>query len=281
MPWLRKILFLLFVAVTATPAGARLSLSGPLVQGGLVTGKSDSGVKVTIDGAPVRVSEEGYFLIGFDRDHGAVSQVKVVYPDGRIESRTLKIKKRDYDIQRIDGLPKRKVTPEKIDYERIRRETEAIKQARKQDDPRTDFLQGWIWPVEGPISGVYGSQRVLNGKPRRPHYGVDIAAPVGTPVKAPADGIVTLVHPDMFYSGATLVLDHGHKLSSSFLHLNRTLDKAGDRIHKGDIIAEVGATGRVTGAHLDWRMNLRNARIDPQLLVGAMPAQKSDRNKTN
>ncbi|MCB1751307.1 MAG: M23 family metallopeptidase [Gammaproteobacteria bacterium] len=281
MPWLRKILFLLFVAVTATPAGARLSLSGPLVQGGLVTGKSDSGVKVTIDGAPVRVSEEGYFLIGFDRDHGAVSQVKVVYPDGRIESRTLKIKKRDYDIQRIDGLPKRKVTPEKIDYERIRRETEAIKQARKQDDPRTDFLQGWIWPVEGPISGVYGSQRVLNGKPRRPHYGVDIAAPVGTPVKAPADGIVTLVHPDMFYSGATLVLDHGHKLSSSFLHLNRTLVKAGDRIHKGDIIAEVGATGRVTGAHLDWRMNLRNARIDPQLLVGAMPAQKSDRNKTN
>lgn len=281
MPWLRKILFLLFVAVTATPAGARLSLSGPLVQGGLVTGKSDSGVKVTIDGAPVRVSEEGYFLIGFDRDHGAVSQVKVVYPDGRIESRTLKIKKRDYDIQRIDGLPKRKVTPEKIDYERIRRETEAIKQARKQDDPRTDFLQGWIWPVEGPISGVYGSQRVLNGKPRRPHYGVDIAAPVGTPVKAPADGIVTLVHPDMFYSGATLVLDHGHKLSSSFLHLNRTLVKVGDRIHKGDIIAEVGATGRVTGAHLDWRMNLRNARIDPQLLVGAMPAQKSDRNKTN
>ena len=281
MPWLRKILFLLFVAVTATPAGARLSLSGPLVQGGLVTGKSDSGVKVTIDGAPVRVSEEGYFLIGFDRDHGAVSQVKVVYPDGRIESRTLTIKKRDYDIQRIDGLPKRKVTPEKIDYERIRRETEAIKQARKQDDPRTDFLQGWIWPVEGPISGVYGSQRVLNGKPRRPHYGVDIAAPVGTPVKAPADGIVTLVHPDMFYSGATLVLDHGHKLSSSFLHLNRTLVKVGDRIHKGDIIAEVGATGRVTGAHLDWRMNLRNARIDPQLLVGAMPAQKSDRNKTN
>lgn len=281
MPWLRKILFLLFVAVTATPAGARLSLSGPLVQGGLVTGKSDSGVKVTIDGAPVRVSEEGYFLIGFDRDHGAVSQVKVVYPDGRIESRTLKIKKRDYDIQRIDGLPKRKVTPEKIDYERIRREMEAIKQARKQDDPRTDFLQGWIWPVEGPISGVYGSQRVLNGKPRRPHYGVDIAAPVGTPVKAPADGIVTLVHPDMFYSGATLVLDHGHKLSSSFLHLNRTLVKVGDRIHKGDIIAEVGATGRVTGAHLDWRMNLRNARIDPQLLVGAMPAQKSDRNKTN
>ena len=110
---------------------------------------------------------------------------------------------------------------------------------------------------------------------------LDIAAPVGTPVKAPADGIVTLVHPDMFYSGATLVLDHGHKLSSSFLHLNRTLVKAGDRIHKGDIIAEVGATGRVTGAHLDWRMNLRNARIDPQLLVGAMPAQKSDRNKTN
>lgn len=247
----------------------------------MITGKSMPGARVTVDAVPVRVSSEGYFLLGFDRDQGATSLVKVIYPDGRSESRVLNIEKRNYDIQRIDGLPKRKVTPEKIDYERIRKETAAIKKAREKDDPRTDFLNGWMWPVEGPISGVYGSQRVLNGEPRRPHFGVDIAVPVGTQVKAPADGIVTLAHPGMFFSGTTLVLDHGHKLTSSFLHLNKTLVRVGDRIRKGDIIAEVGKSGRVTGAHLDWRMNLRNARIDPQLLAGTMPKQESDRNKTN
>ena len=278
MPLSKKILLLLLLLFSTISIGAQLSLSGSFVQGGLVTGKSPPGTRVMVDGEPVRVSEEGYFLVGFDRDHAATSLVKAVFADGSIESRTLQVKKRDYDIQRIDGLPKRKVTPEKIDYARIRKEAEAIKLARRRDDQRTDFLSGWIWPVEGPISGVYGSQRVLNGEPRRPHYGVDIAVPVGTPVKAPADGTVTLAHPDMFYSGATLVLDHGHKLSSSFLHLNRTLVKVGDRIRKGDIIAEVGATGRVTGAHLDWRMNLRDVRIDPQLLAGDMPKQQSDRN---
>ena len=146
-----------------------------------------------------------------------------------------------------------------------------IRKARQRDDPRTDFLSGWMWPVSGPISGVYGSQRVLNGEPRRPHYGVDIAAPVGTPVRAPADGLVTLSHPDMFFSGVTLVLDHGHNLSSSFLHLNKSLVKTGDRVKRGDVIAEVGKSGRVTGAHLDWRMNYQAERIDPELLVPPMP----------
>jgi murein DD-endopeptidase MepM/ murein hydrolase activator NlpD len=125
--------------------------------------------------------------------------------------------------------------------------------------------------VQGPISGVYGSQRILNGEPRRPHYGVDIAVPVGTPVRAPAPGIVTLAVPDMFFSGGTLIIDHGHRLSSSFLHLSKLHVDVGDRVEQGDLVAEVGATGRVTGAHLDWRMNLRDRRIDPQLLVPAMP----------
>ncbi|MCP4432916.1 MAG: M23 family metallopeptidase [Gammaproteobacteria bacterium] len=276
---MKQILLLLGLSAIAACAVAELSLSGTRVQGGMLTGKTLPGAKVTVEGTQVRVSKKGHFLIGFGRDHGSESLVKVVYPDGGSESQTLQIKKRDYRIQRIDGLSKRKVTPKKIDYDRIRKETAAIKRARKRDDSRTDFLNGWIWPVIGPISGVYGSQRVLNGKPRRPHYGVDIAVPVGTPVKAPADGIVTLAHSGMFYSGVTLMLDHGHNLSSSFLHLNKTLVAVGERVRKGDIIAEVGKTGRVTGAHLDWRMNLRAARIDPQLLVGAMPEQKSDRNE--
>ncbi|MCB1759979.1 MAG: M23 family metallopeptidase [Gammaproteobacteria bacterium] len=260
---------------------AELSLSGEQVQGGMLVGRTAPDAEVWVDGNRVRLSPQGVFLIGFGRDHAAQTLVEVRHADGGKESRTIDVARREYEIQRIDGLPQRKVTPQKIDYARIKKENAAVAAARRRDDPRTDFLSGWIWPVEGPISGVYGSQRILNGKPRRPHFGVDIAMPVGTPVRAPADGIVTLAYPDMFYSGTTLVIDHGHRLSSSFLHLQRALVKPGDRVRRGDIIAEVGKSGRVTGAHLDWRMNLRTARIDPQLLVGAMPQAQMDRKKTN
>ena len=173
-------------------------------------------------------------------------------------------------LQRIDGLPPKKVSPSKEDMKRIRKEYAMVRDARARDDAREDFLGGFVWPVKGRISGVYGSQRILNGQPRRPHFGVDVAAPVGTLVRAPAPGIVTLTHDDMFFSGGTLIIDHGHGLSSTFIHLNAILVKEGERVSQGDPIAEVGATGRVTGPHLDWRMNLQGARLDPQLLVEPM-----------
>jgi len=251
-----------------------LTFTGTFSQGGLVQGKTRPGAIVKVDGKPVRVSKSGVFLVGFGRD-AAESLVQVSYPDGQMAKQVLKVAKREYKIQRIDGLPKRKVTPRtKEDLERIRKESAISRKARELDDPRTDFLVDFIWPVEGRISGVYGSQRILNGKPRRPHFGVDIARPTGTPVKAPAPGVVTMAYSDMFFSGGTLILDHGHGLSSSFLHLSRILVKEGDVIKQGDVIAEVGATGRVTGAHLDWRMNLFKARVDPQLLVPPMPPQE-------
>ena len=143
--------------------------------------------------------------------------------------------------------------------------------ARARRDDRTDYVQGFDWPAGGRISGVYGSQRILNGEPRRPHYGLDIAAPTGSPVHAPADGVVSLVHPDMYFSGGTIVLDHGQGLSSSFLHLSRTLVEAGMTVRKGDVIAEIGSTGRASGPHLDWRMNWLDRRVDPQLLVSGEP----------
>ncbi len=155
---------------------------------------------------------------------------------------------------------------------RIHAEMSIIQEARQRDDSRTDFLRGFVWPLEGRITGIYGSRRILNGEPRRPHYGIDIAAPEGAPVRAPADGIVTLVHPDMYFSGGTLILDHGHGLSSSFLHLSKILVDKGQVIRQNDVIAEVGATGRVTGAHLDWRINLFQTRLDPELLVPSMSA---------
>ncbi len=251
-----------------------LTFSGTFSQGGLVQGVVQPGAIVKVDGKPVRVSDAGVFLVGFGRDAPAELSVQVRYPDGKMAQRLLKVAKREYKIQRIDGLPKRKVTPRsKEDLARIRKESALSRSARKRDDPRTDFLVDFIWPVTGPISGVYGSQRILNGQPRRPHFGVDIARPVGTLVKAPAAGIVTLVHSDMFFSGGTLILDHGHGLSSSFLHLSRILVTEGQRIEQGDVIAEIGATGRVTGAHLDWRMNLFTKRVDPQLLVPPMPQE--------
>ena len=255
----------------ATPAES-LALEGPMVQGGLIKGLVPPGTEVVFAGKPVRVSGEGEFLIGFHRDEPSQLSLELTFPDGTVEKRSLTIEKRDYDVQRIDGLPPKKVTPDEKDLERIYAETRLIKQARKLDDDRTDYNTGFIWPTVGRISGVYGSQRILNGKPRRPHYGIDIAAPNGTPVLAPADGVVTLAHPDTYFNGGLIALDHGHGLSSWFSHLSRLLVEVGDRVKRGDKIAEVGSTGRSTGPHLDWRINLFERRLDPSLLVGPMPS---------
>jgi murein DD-endopeptidase MepM/ murein hydrolase activator NlpD len=258
--------------VPTAGADAPYRLEGQFVQGGLVVGSIEPGSRVSQDGQRVRVSDRGEFLLGFGRDAPAQSTLVVELPDGRTITDTLSVKAREYRIQRIDGLPKRKVSPRKPeDLARIKADSAAVGKARARDDDRQDFRDGFVWPAQGPISGVYGSQRVLNGQPRRPHFGIDIAAPTGTPVYAPAAGVVTLVVPDMFFSGGTLIVDHGHKLSSTFLHLHRILVEVGDRVEQGDVIAEIGATGRVTGAHLDWRINLRDRRIDPQLLVPPMP----------
>ncbi len=259
----------LTVLLLSHPARA-LDLVGHLTRGGMATGRVDPATQVSYDGKKVRVSPEGVFVIGFDRDAPLKTVLRLRYQDGSVDEHAVTITGRDYNIQRIDGLPPRKVDPEPEDLKRIRADAALVTAARKRDDPRTGFLQDFIWPVTGRITGVYGSQRVLNGKPKRPHYGVDIAAPQGTPVRAPADGVVTLAHPDMFYSGGTLILDHGHGISSSFLHLHKILVQEGEPVRQGDIIAEVGATGRVTGAHLDWRMNWFDRRIDPTLLVPPM-----------
>jgi len=249
---------------------SEIYLDGEFTQGGLLQGFAPPGSRIRVDGREVRVSGAGAFLIGFSRDDTQDVILDAQLPDGTVERRTLQIQTREYNVQRIDGLVQSQVTPDESVLARIQAEVELVKATRRRDDQRTDFLTGFAWPARGRISGVYGSQRVLNGEPRQPHYGVDVAAPFGTTVSAPADGVITLARDDMYYSGGTLVLDHGHGLSSAFLHLSRILVKEGDVIRRGDAIAEVGATGRVTGAHLDWRMNLFDKRIDPALLVEPM-----------
>lgn len=266
------ILMACLACLYSLPAVAEIKLEGPLIQGGLVIGYTTPGSKAWQNNLPIRVSEDGVFLLGFDRDMPARSSVKVKHPNGRLEQRHLSIQPRDYAIQRIDHLPSNKVTPRsKKDIAHIQRDNQALRAARKRDDGRQDFADGFIWPATGRISGVYGSQRILNGKKKRPHYGVDIARQTGTPVVAPAAGIITLAKPTMFFSGGTVLIDHGHQLTSSFLHLSKLNVKVGEQVRQGQQIGEIGATGRATGPHLDWRMKLRKYQIDPQLLVPPMP----------
>lgn len=268
------VLFLLLGLVPPAGAGS-LELDGVMQQGGVVFGKTDPGAEVHFEGRTLRVSEEGRFVFGFGRDFAESARIEVRYPDGTLESRDLTVAPREYRIQRIDGLPPSKVTPPEEVWERIKRENAEIAAARAHDRPSIDFLARFQWPVKGRVSGVYGSQRVLNGTPKRPHFGIDIAAPAGTPVKAPAGGLVALAVTDHYYTGGTVILDHGHGLTSAFLHLQEVRVSPGQMVDQGEVIGTLGATGRATGPHLDWRINWFDQRLDPAFFVPPMPAPDS------
>lgn len=251
-----------------------IDLEGRLTQGGMVWGNVAPGSAVTLDSDPLDVLADGTVFAGFGRDAATTSEL-VVSAEGGKCVQTLQIARRDYNIQRVEGVPQETVTPPPERLERIRRERELVRVAKAQALQRPDLLQGALagfeWPAVGPISGVYGSQRIYNGEPRSPHYGVDVAMPAGTAVLAPTAGVVTLAEPDLFYSGGTIILDHGYRLSSSFLHLSKVLVEVGQEVKSGEVIGEIGSSGRATGAHLDWRMSWRAQRIDPQLLAPPMP----------
>lgn len=258
-------------ALLLVSSAQAVELSGEAVQGGLIFGRTAPDSAVLLDETPVMVSSEGRFVIGFGRDETGSRELVVRHGSGESETVALDIALREYDIERVDGLPPRTVTPDPEALERIRLEANMVSKARARRAQHPLYAGGFSWPASGRISGVYGSQRVLNGEPRRPHFGLDIAAPTGSPVYAPADGIITLAHADMYFSGGTLILDHGQGLSSTFLHLSRILVEAGTMVKQGDLIAEIGATGRASGPHLDWRMNWLDRRVDPQLLVEGAP----------
>lgn len=270
---IRTLLCLCLLAFGAE-AGA-LTLNGKFTQGGLVIGCTEPGTRVVYEGKRIRVSPEGAFVIGFNRDAKPTATLEITYRDGRSRREVLRVSKRKYRIEAIDGLPPAKVTPPKEVIERIKRETMMVVRARKPDTPETHFLNGWRWPAVGRVSGVYGSQRILNGVPKRPHYGLDIAGPTGTPVIAPNSGIVRMVHKDMYFSGGTIIIDHGHGVSSSFLHMETISVKKDQRVAQGERIGTIGATGRATGPHLDWRINLFKRRLDPELLIGPMPKARN------
>ncbi|MGB0630671.1 MAG: M23 family metallopeptidase [Alphaproteobacteria bacterium] len=269
---MRVVSGVLILLVLSQPALARaLSLEGEFVQGGLVTGNTVPGASVLLNGKPVRIAPDGLFVFGLGRDAPGKIILQVVLPDGGRESRTLEIRQRKYRIQRIDGLPRKMVTPSAKALQRIRREGKAIRSARAVFTTKTNFSTGFIWPSKGRISGVYGSQRILNGEPRRPHLGIDIAAPKGTPVLASAGGEVTLAESDLYFTGGTVIVEHGHGLSTVYSHLSKIEVRKGQSVSQGQRIGAVGSTGRSTGPHLDWRINWYQERLDPMLLAGPMP----------
>ena len=274
---LATVLSLFVAAATYLPGyvlASCVELKGSLTQGGLIWGTVPPGSRVTLDGETLDVLQAGTTIAGFGRNAAATAEL-VVEGGADVCRQTLQITPRQYAVQRVQGVPQKTVTPPPEQLERIRREQALVNAAKAQRLLRPDLLQaalaGFQWPTVGPISGVYGSQRYYNGAAGNPHYGVDVAVPTGTVVLAPAAGVVTFAEPDLFYSGGTVILDHGFRFSSAFLHMSKVLVEVGEEVNSGDVIGEVGATGRATGPHLDWRMSWRNHRIDPQLLAPTMP----------
>ena len=262
---MKKILIILFFFLSNNVLA--VEFQGKFIQGHFIIGKTTPDTKVLIDKTKVRVTDEGYFVFGIGRDR-KYDVVITLNKDGNKKKIVKKVQKRKYDIQKIDGLDEKKVTPPEEVYERIKEENKLIGNVRDIDSNLKFFKNKFIVPVENAIiTGVYGSQRILNGKPKWPHYGLDFAAEEGTKIKAMLDGIITLAEPDLYYTGGTLIVDHGHGISTLYMHMQKLLVKKGQNIKQGDVIGTVGSTGRATGAHLDVRLNWFQTRLDPATVL--------------
>ena len=267
-----------FVPVPVPEIDGVTWLAGSAVEGGVLIGRRASGHRLTLDGAPLATAADGRFIIGFHRDSDAGLTLAVTDADGARRQITFTAAQRSYNIQRIDGLKRDFVTPPQDVLDRIASDSAAVRAAREQHDAGSgshDFLAGFDMPVSGQVTGVYGSQRILNGAPRQPHYGIDIAAPQGTPVIAPAAGRVTLVR-DLYFSGWTLVITHGMGLNAAFLHLDSIAVAEGDEVARGQVIGTVGSTGRSTGPHLDWRLDWQGRRLDAALVRDQLASLAGD-----
>lgn len=258
---------LLALLFTTAMAQAATELPARIAQGDLVIGRAAPGSRVAYGERSLRVDEQGRFVFGVGRDETGPVRLVVVGPDGAMETLQRKVEPRDWPVERVDGVPQATVSPPPEIAERIAREQARVAAARERDDARSDFAAGFRWPVTGRVSGVYGSQRIYNGEPRSPHSGLDVAARAGTPLRAPAPGVVTFADPGLYLTGGTVLVDHGHGVSSNFLHLSRIDVAVGDRVEAGQVIGAVGATGRATGPHMHWGMNWFGVRVDPQRLV--------------
>ncbi len=252
---------------------SQLQLQGKAIEGGLMIGHAAPGSRVTLDGRRIRVSEDGYFLIGFGKEAPEQATLTVVSPDRHRERRVLRIEQREYGTDRINDLPSEMVELDDAMRQKLRTDNRTIDQVRAHFTPETYFRGGFEWPARGRIAASFGTERVLNGEPRNDHEGVDIAVPLGTPVRAPAEGVVAFVSPDVALAGQVIILDHGMGLTTSFLHLSQISVTNGQHVNKGDVLGLAGESGRTTGPHLHWGANLFQVALDPALLVGTRPSR--------
>lgn len=247
-------------------------LNGKFTQGALLRGQAPAGAEVTLNGETVQTNKDGKFVVGFEREAPLHQTLVVKLDNGQKWQRDITLEKREYNIQRIDGLEQKMVSPPAEVTARIKQDNINVANARSGNTDLDALFTRFEWPAKGVISGVYGSQRILNGVPKWPHYGLDIANETGTPVYAPVDGVVTMAD-DLYYSGNTLILDHGMRVFSTFLHMDTITVEVGETVKQGEQIGTIGSTGRSTGPHLDWRINLGNTRLDPQTIISGSPEE--------
>lgn len=257
------------LAVSANRAHATTLLNGKITQGALLRGKVAPSSKVSFDGERLSLSGNGDFAFGFAYDRTKPALLKIEHAEGPAEEQELKPIVRKYAVQKINGLPDKFVDPPPDVLARIERDNKLIGAARSRNTDEAWFADDFAWPVKGPVTGVFGSQRILNGVPKRPHFGLDIAAGEGKPMHAPVGAIVSMAEEDLYFTGGTVILDHGRGISSSYLHMSRIDVKVGDRVEKGQVIGAIGKTGRATGPHLCWRLNWFQERLDPAQVVPA------------
>ena len=267
---IKRVIILLFsyMALALNIVNAKTFIKGEIIAGGIIIVNVSPGSTVKLNGESIMISDKGVFLVGFERKPQPTQILEIYNENVLVEKITLNVKIRSYEIQRINGIKKEKVDPPQSVIDRIYMERNSVKESRKKSNliTSTYYNNGFVLPAKGPISGVYGSQRILNGKPRSPHYGIDIALPKGHEVVSPMDGIVVFSNNDLYYSGGTIIIAHGQGLTTSYLHLSEILVSVNNIVRRGELIGKVGATGRATGPHLHWGAELKGKRIDPKYL---------------
>ncbi|MDX2142223.1 MAG: M23 family metallopeptidase [Rhodospirillaceae bacterium] len=263
----------LAVLVSFGAVADEIALTGRIEQGGVAVGTAPPGAKVTFDGRDIALTDSGTFVLGFDRDAKAQAVLEIALPNGATDSRTLTVNPREWRVERVDGLAQKLVTPDPETAARIAEDNKLMAAVRARTEAVAFFETGFIRPAEGRVSGVFGSQRILNGVPRAPHLGLDIAGPIGTPVRAAADGIVSLAKADMVLTGQSVVIEHGYGLDTVYIHMNAIRVADGQRVKQGDVIGEIGQSGRANGPHLHFGVTWFDTRLDPETVLAVLPSK--------